>query len=257
MKTDALIPDTFQKARLDMVARYYAPALRIPLIVYPCVSLALGIVCYLLNLTVVGVIFSSLLGLITTAMFYFFPLFFQKVSSPVVETMLPATAGERLVFIALCCLVLNPLMVFVPKYLAEWVMRFIFAPSEFQELTDALSNMMTEGTYGLNILQGLPPLVTCMFVVLTSVRNTIGKAVGWTVATIVFLTLAGAITGVVMALSDSSSQEIAKRSGPYDIPPESIANPLRNLVVITGSFSLIYTIVMTWLAYQKMKRTQI
>lgn len=260
--TTTFIPDRFQRSRLAMVSRYYAPALKLPLITYPCVSVALGVVCYILNQSAIGMIFSSLLGLITSVMFYFFPLFFLRVSNPVVETMLPATTGERLLLVASMCLLLNPILVFVPKITAEWAMTLILEPTELQALISSVSDCLYSDTYGMALFQALPPTVTCMFVVLTSTRNTVGKAVGWTIATIVVLSVIVGASGVFLALQDTSIFDgMSEGSTSYKAGVtlgKSLAQGfMRQLIVLFGVMSLIYIAFMLWLSYRKMKRTQI
>jgi len=266
MKTYDNLPDTFQWSRFKMVARYYTPALRLPLIIYPCVSLVLGASCYYLNDTPSGVFFSSILNLILSLMFYFFPLFFHRVSNPVIETMLPATAGERLCFIVVMSLLVNSMLVYLPNWLITNFLETISTPTEFQLLTQQLSESLFTGTYGIAFFQALLPTVTCMFVVATCHRNTLGKAIGWTIATIVALSIASMIATVVLIalnidLFDSISEASKAESQSYEagltLGSSLAAGLLKPILYGIGCAGLIYTALMTWLSYRKMKRCQI
>lgn len=247
-------PDRYSWSRVKMLARYYGPTLKLPLIIYPLVSLVLGVINVFLQQTLLGSVLGGLLGLILGCMLYFFPLFLYRAWTPVANTLLPATVGERLTVFAIVCLVINPLLVYGPYYLMEWVMGMVITPNEYAVFLMGMAATAFNESYGLNFFQYFPPLVTCMFVVITSPRKRVGLAIGMVIATIIGLSVIGGICGVFMAL-DSGFRQIVTQADAYNVGV-GMAGYLKHMLIGIGSLSLIYTAVMTTVAYFKMKRMQ-
>lgn len=256
MTNEAVISNKFSWHRAGMIARFYYPSLRLPLMIYPAVSLVLGLFAYWLSKTEMGFLFSGLLSMVMSLMFYFFPLFFTRPSSPVVESMLPATAGERLMVFVVACLVINPIATFLPYYIIHWTM--IKVPDMFKEVYDLSAEFFSK-SYFMNALQSLPPLVTCMFIVFTRWKNRISASIGFTILTLVALGMIGGIFGIIIALteiipmseSDPSSYEAGVEFG------RIMASKILPMVIAMGSLCLAYTVLMVWLMYRKIRRQQL
>lgn len=255
--------DHFSRAHLRSISGFYYPRLKLALILYPTVSVTIGIIYLFLQRFDLGVLFGGILSLILAVMFYLFPLVFYRYRSPEIETMLPATTGEKLTMFAVACLIINPLLCYVPYYSVLTLLSPYFEHSELSSLVDTLSNEMIFSSYGLNILQSLPPLATCMFVVITSPKKRMGLAIGLTIVTVIALSFAAAIYGFVMALSEDSTifhQAAQNNSATYEAglaAGTAVASSwIKELIVVMGTLSLLYTSLMLWLGYCKMKRMQ-
>lgn len=258
---ETTINNSFSWERLGLVARFYYPCLRLPLLIYPAVSLVLGISNYWLTKSEIGLLFAGLLSLILSMMFYFFPLFFTRPSSPVVESMIPATAAERLTVFAGACLIVNPILTYLPYYLIDW----IFGPSsELMAMMSSFNNEVMDKGYFVGYAQALPPMVTCMFVVFSKWKNRIASAIGFTILTIVALSVIGGIFGVVIAIAELADKVEGIDPGSYEqgvmfgklIAGEMLPTMVI-MVIALGTLSIIYTALMVGLLYRKLRRQQV
>ncbi len=249
--------------RMMMVVRFYMPSFRLALILYPAVSLTIGILTTLLNQWELGIFFSGLLSLILSVMLYFFPLFYCRNASPVVRTMLPATAAEKMTVLAVACLIINPILVYLPNMAASQILGLYCEPSEFLKLADSLNTYSLSFKSLATVTNAFPPLVTCMFIVATRIRNTIGMAIGMTILTIVVYSVIAGISGAVMAihgtLNDIASNPDFARVASDPANPEFPGMVLRNLMPLLYTLAAVavcYTVLMLTLAYRKMKSLQ-
>lgn len=255
------VSDKFSWHRVGMVARFYYPQLRLPLMLYPTVAFAIGVICTMLNTSETGTVFSGLLSLLTSGMFYLFPLFLCRGASPAVETMLPATPNEKLTFYVILCVIVNPILVMVPLILGQNITEpFITVDPTAIAIQQSTWKFFAD-TYGISMLQSLAPMVTCMFVVITCWHNRIGKAIGFTVLTILVLSIIGGVYGIYMALS-----ETFEHIGPAGFDKaadvsteviESITSSMKYFVISLGLLSAAYTALMIWLASRKLRSLQV
>jgi len=250
----------FSWQRVGMVARFYYPSLRLPLMIYPATSLVIGLLSFWLSKTEIGFLFTGLLSMILSLMFYFFPLFFTKPSSPVVESMLPATTGERFTVFVIACLILNPIITFLPYYIIDWT---IVAKPEIIEQLTQFSYEFIANSYGMAAAQSLTPLVTCLFVVFTRWKNRISASIGFTILTTVALGIIGGIFGFIIAITDLiplAEQDMTSSYSSYEAGVEIgkiMANRMLPMVIAIGTICLIYTVVMLLILYRKMRRQQL
>lgn len=255
------VSDKFSWHRVGMVARFYYPQLRLPLMLYPTVAFAIGMICAMLYTTETGTVFSGLLSLLTNGMFYLFPLFLCRGASPVIETMLPATPNEKLTFYVILCLIVNPILVLAPPFLGQAIAEIFITVDPTAIAIQQSTWKFFADTYGTSMLQSLAPMVTCMFVVITCRHNRIGKAIGFTVLTIMVLSIIGGVYGFYMAFS-----ETCKHIGPADIDKaadvsteviESITSSMKYFMIFLGLLSAAYTALMIWLASRKLRSLQV
>lgn len=261
MTHESILSPGFSWQRLQMVARFYYPCLRLPLILYPTIAAVVGFLEAWLMQSVIGMAISALPSMLISFMFYLFPLFFARPKSPAVETMLPATSTEKATFFVGMCLIVNPILIYVPQYLTNYLASFFFT-SPIQDGINELSFEMICQTYGFSFFQAFPPLATCMYVVFSRWRNRMGTAIGLTIATLVAITLIGAIYGVIMAFTDSSFMQMVKAgdTGTYDAGVkfgQDFASSMKSMVFVVGGLSLLYTILMAWLTFRKIRTLQV
>lgn len=253
----------FSFQRMMMVVRFYMPSFRLAFILYPAVSLTIGILTTLLNQWEIGIIFSGLLSLILSVMLYFFPLFYCRNASPVVRTMLPATAAEKMTVLAVACLIINPILVYLPNMAASQILGLYCEPSEFLKLAGSLNTYSFSSKSLATVVNAFPPLVTCMFIVATRIRNTIGMAIGMTILTIVVYSVIAGISGAVMAIHGTlndiaSNPDFARVASDPDNPefPGMVLRNLMPLLYTLAAVAVSYTVLMLTLAYRKMKSLQ-
>lgn len=253
--------DRFSWQRVKMVAHFYYPCLRMPLLLYPAVSAVVGILNAWLTQSMLGLIFSALPALLLSFMFYLFPLFLTRPQSPTVETMLPATSAEKATFFAIACLVVNPFLVYIPNYVCSLIAT-LFTNNELSIQIQSLTTEITGSSYGFNTLSALPPLATCMYVVLSRWGNRIGSAIGYTIAAIITITVLGAIGGIFIALNELPSFTDNINSG-FDIDSSTLAleyklaPSLRAFEIAIGAISLAYTALITALTYRKIRTLEV
>ncbi len=253
---ETTLNNRFSWQRVGMVARFYYPSLRLPLMIYPAISLVIGLFSLWLSKTEIGFLFTGLLSMILSLMFYFFPLFFTKPSSPVVESMLPATTGERFTVFVIACLIINPIITFLPYYIIDWTI--VNKPEIIEQITQFSYEFIAK-SYGMGIAQSLPPLVTCLFVVFTRWKNRISASIGFTILTMVALGIIGGISGFIIAITDliphaenmTSSYEAGVELG------KTMVNLILPIVIAIGTICMIYTAVMLLILYRKMRRQQL
>lgn len=241
-----------------MVARFYGPLLRTPLILYPSISLSIGILTGILYQWTLGIALASMLSLIISVMFYFFPILFCRKDCQMIETTLPATVGERLTFYTVCCLVVNPLLSYGPYYLGKCAVGFFIQDNEFATLVAELTSMVGPGMWVLSTFQSLVPLTTCMMVALTFTRNRIGMSVVWTIVSVVLLGVASAVAGIILALHGvfDGFVNMSENTTPEDVKAMAVGF-VQPLLWIVGVFGMVYTAFMVWLTGLRMKKMQL
>ncbi len=255
---EAAISNKFSWHRVGMIARFYYPSLRLPLMIYPAVSLVLGLFTFWLSKTEIGFLFSGLLSMVMSLMFYFFPLFFTRPSSPVVESMIPATAGERLTVFAAACLILNPILTYIPYCIIYRL--FVEQPEIVKEVLEVTQEFTGQGkSYALSIAQALPPMITCMFIVFTRWKNRISAAIGFTILSMVALGMLGGIMGAIFIFTDLipiAEQNPATLENGVELG-RFMADKMYPMLITIGSVCIIYTVSMVWLMYRKIRNQQL
>lgn len=257
------LPDSFSWQRIAMLARFHGPAIRLILIIYPAVSLAIGAACYFLNYSLVGMVFSGLLSMLTPLMFYFMPLCFVKGSSPVIDTMLPVTPAERMTFFLLAAYPCNYVLSYGLYFAIQWALGLVVPMGDFGQFICDVTDSITLEAKALGVCQALPPLATCLYVVMTTTRGTIGKAIGWTIATMVALALIGGAIGFYAAFTNIDFKTaVSHPTGSNDFAGglatgAAIAEAMRPITYSISVICMIYTLFMTWLTYRNLKSRQI
>lgn len=241
---------------------FYAPTMRLPLIIYPVISMVVGASTLWLMESFIGTALSGLTSLLMSAMFYLFPLLFCRNQSPVVETMLPVTALEKTVYFVGMCLIVNPIILWIPYELIQFVLiktiDFNFAvPMEadiFEIQWDAIKS-----TFGVSLFLNIAPLVTCMYVVFSRWKNRIGMGIAMSVVTMIVLIVGSLGVGIYMAANEmfegcvegSVSYQAGVAIGAL------AADILRPFMLTLGGISVLYTALMSWLTYRKFKNIQV
>lgn len=260
MNTDtSLFSDSFSWQRVMMVARFYWPRLRTPLLLFVLVSAVSGFLNAWLMQSVLGLVISALPSMILAWIFYLFPLIFTRNQSPVTETLLPATAAEKSVFFIVMCLLVNPILVYIPYYTLNHLSSLFFT-GDITELISMLTEKFFTETKGVTMFQALPPLATCMYVVFSRWRNRVGLAIGFTIAAVVGLTILGASYGIYLAFNAPELFCDHQAGESFSAGFEkgfSMVEYMKPFTIGLSICSIIYAGIMSWLTCRSIRTNQV
>ncbi|MCM1484046.1 MAG: hypothetical protein NC043_06900 [Muribaculaceae bacterium] len=255
------------KTRIGMVAAYYYPLLKLQMVLYPCVAIALGIMQFVLSRTEIGFIFGSMLGTVINFMVYFAPCVFARRGDRYIEVLLPATGMEKSIFIIGYSLVVLPVVTWGlfagTMFLLEKIWPYT---PEMQEFADVINQgaRMVQGVWFVQRAQEYVPLSTCLYCVLTLKNNRMIMSMVWTVVSLIAMGLAGVIFGIVMALSGAFKDGfidgvngLEPSADSSDMLAQGIIHAMRPFLYIMSGISAAYTLLMAWLSYRKISGIQI
>ncbi len=253
--------DKFSWERVKEVARFYYPSYRLPLMVYPVVSLVFAIMYVWLTEYPVAFMLFSLATAIPSFMFYLFPLFFCRRQSPVTETMLPATTAEKFTFFAILCVPVNGLLLLVPSAVVMLIAYGEgFMENVLAEVTTIGFDFMAE-TYGLSMMQYLVPLATCFFIVFSRWRNRIGMGIGMTIVSWVAYSIISGITVGIMLFMSPEFEQLLENAGNegYDVGVyigQRMGGMMKTFIYVSSAIAVVYFSLMMYLTYRKMRTRQ-
>lgn len=244
--------DKFSWARVRRIWDFYFPAIKLPLILYPIVCISVSIASSFLVESRIGLMVSGLISMIYGMAIYLFPAFFCRYKSPVMESMLPVTTGEKMVYFIGVTLLIPILLGQVPAIFIADIIK------HFREIKLALPDIdLDVNEYGAyswySLVQQLSPLFACLFVVITCRKNRIGLSIAAVIGTLVIM---GILAGVVTFLNISnvifSEVEI-----PTDVLTAEAEGFVNNLFWAVGIFSVLFCTTLMTIAYFRIKHTQI
>lgn len=243
--------DKFSWARVRRIWDFYFPAIKLPLILYPIVCISVSIASSFLVESGIGLMVSGLISMIYGMAIYLFPVFFCRYKSPVMESMLPVTTGEKMVYFIGVTLLIPILLGQVPSIITTDIIKY------FREIKLAMPDIDLDveeyGQYSwYGLFQQLPPLFACLFVVLTCRKNRIGLSIAAVIGTLVFI---GILAGVISFLnitdalfSDETSDAVATAMA---------MEFMENLFLAVGVFSFLFCTTLMTIAYFRIKNSQI
>lgn len=255
MDTAIITPDKFSWARMRQLWDFYYPAIKLPLILYPVVCISLTFLSAYLVESKIGIMVSGLISMIYGLAIYLFPLFFTRYKSPIVEAMLPVTTAERLTYFIGVTLLIPMLLGQVPSLITMEIIKY------FKEIKLAIPDMEVELTKfgehgefgGFSLLQQLPPLFGCLFVVITCHRNRVGYSIAMVIGVLVVTSIIAAVLSILyFAGYISSGAELSD-----DALVGEVVNFVTETAWIIGSISILFCIGMMVAAYNRLKRAQI
>ena len=249
------VSNKFSWQRAWAISSLYQPAIKWQIIIYVAVSLFTGVVTYALNASMLGILSMGLFGTVTGFMTYFGSLVFARKSNLVIETTLPATNAEKCAFYVLYSVIVIPALINLPYYAVMLIGNAIHPVADsLKEIMELQSDMLAK-TYGLSTLSALLPISVCLYTLMASEKNRIVKAVLWTVGVNVVLALAGAVYGIVMALSNAFPDPTNAQNA-YQFGLQ-FGGSLKDMVIITSIFSGTVALVMLWLTCRKISHRQL
>lgn len=244
--------DKFSWARVRRIWDFYFPAIKLPLILYPIVCISVSIASSFLVESGIGLMVSGLISMIYGMAIYLFPVFFCRYKSPVMESMLPVTTGEKMVYFIGVTLLIPILLGQVPSILTTDIIKYF---KEIKLAIPADIDLAVEeyGQYSWYwLIQQLPPLFACLFVVLTCRKNRIGLSIAAVIGTLIVM---GIIAGVISFLnitdalfSDETSNAVATAMAVEFVD---------KLLIAVGIFSALFCTTLMTIAYFRIKNSQI
>lgn len=244
--------DKFSWARVRRIWDFYFPAIKLPLILYPIVCISVSIASSFLVESGIGLMISGLISMIYGMAIYLFPVFFCRYKSPVMESMLPVTTGEKMVYFIGVTLLIPILLGQVPAIFIADIIK------HFREIKLALPDIdLDVNEYGAyswySLVQQLSPLFACLFVVITCRKNRIGLSIAAVIGTLVIMgILAGVITFLNISNAIFSEAEI-----PTAVLTAEAEGFVNNLFWAVGIFSVLFCTTLMTIAYFRIKHTQI
>ncbi len=251
---------SFSWARLQMVAAYYYPLIKKQMIWYPIVVVilyTLGYLCQLVDwLAPIGVTFIAPFSF----MFYWAPIVIARRDSRMITSMLPATAAEKIVFLALYFFVAIPVLIYGVELaligLTQWLTpqyEFILSPVEVVRKTIG-------DVFVLGQLDDLIPTALCFWSVIYFKENRTFKSLLVSGGALVAIGVAGAVYAAIFAVKMvlESAASGAELSGDAfaDSLMSNIAANMEPFMIGIGVFSILFTIFMVWLSYRRIKTYQ-
>lgn len=251
MNSAIITTDKFSWARVRLIWNFYYPAIKLPLILYPIVCISVSVASSYLVESGIGLMVSGLISMIYGMAIYLFPVFFCRYKSPVIESMLPVTTGEKMVYFIGVTLFIPILLGQVPSIITTDIIKY------FREIKLAMPDIDFDvneyGQYSwYGLIQQLPPLFACLFVVITCRKNRIGLSIAAVIGTLVFM---GIIAGVISFLNITDALFSEKTS---DAVATAMAlDIVDKLLLAVGIFSALFCTTLMTIAYFRIKHTQI
>ncbi|MDE5799505.1 MAG: hypothetical protein K2H74_00610 [Paramuribaculum sp.] len=195
--------DRFSWRRVGLVARYYYKPLKRPLIIFPLLSLAVGIFSLLSMRYNISLFFAGTLSTILSFLYYWSPVVFNRVESSQLTTTLPCRWSERATFVMPVALLGMPLLIFGPSYALSELGTYLY-PDTY---TSQLARLGAEDTtffpdyiaISLKVVMGLMPFSVSLYVIYRARKNRVLKAILLSVAAMIVETITyGVIIGLIV-----------------------------------------------------------
>ena len=242
--------DRFSWQRVWLVARYYYPALRNQIILYPILSLAIALIGVYGDLdSGWTIMLSGLSSFLLWLLYVWSAGVFTFHSSLPIEVSLPARDSEKATFIVLYLLVGVSVLTFVPG----WIVNLLNPQANESEIARAfyaLNPRMFWKTAMVGVAAVLIPMTTCMFAVFQSTRSRLIKGITWSIVAsigmLIFMIIFSAVITTYIVVNDVQADEV--------VAARSLAN---SVMFWIGTIGLIYSGLMTWLTVRSITHKQI
>lgn len=251
------ISDTFSWRRVMAIGRYYYPALRTQMIIYPLISLVTGIILFFFVKSVIWGFFGSILSLTLQFMLYLSPIVFARKQTRPIETLLPALGSEKATFILGYSLIIVPILTFGPELIVYHLLHWIFPG-----ITDLYSIYHTQFSIDntVNILgyaQYLVPLTTCLFVIFRRTTNRITMGFVWTFVALIGETILIAIFSAIAFIHQLNQKDTIFFNSPENLSSMDLINTMIPAITIFFIICAIYVVIMNYFTARSICKKQI
>lgn len=250
--------DRFSWRRVGMVARYYYPSLKRPLIIFPLLSLAVGLFSILSLRYNFDLFYSGTLSTILTFTYYWSPVIFNRIESSQLTMTLPCRWSERATFVMIFALLGLPLLVMGPSTALSELGRYLYADNYTSLLTrwgaTDTSIMPVFTTILLGLAMYMLPFTVALFTMFRARKSKVLKAMLFSIAALIAQIFAfGIITGVVFARHAATTRITPGSLSPDDIPVNLISNCITFMACVIGALSVMFIV----LTIRRFKTTQV
>lgn len=253
--------DRFSWKRVAMVGRYYYPALRMQIILYPLISLAIGIATYTTRLWSLSALIEAFYGILAVAlsfMYYWAPTVFSRSNGRAIEVMLPARSSEKAAFILLYTIVGISALVWLPQLLCYIAFTLISGDSSIFAAYDMVP--LTTGkrivAHMLSALQALVPLCTCLLAVFAYKKSRVAMGILWSIVSLIGMALVAMIYTIIYIASNGVERFSNISLGGSDAT-EQLVRLVSPIAYVCGAFSLIYILIIIFFTVRTIYKTQI
>ncbi len=281
MNSHSLIPgataiNSFSMRRSYMSGICSFPAIKCQLLIYSLVSVAVYII-YLLMHPVNEVIRLAVYSMLSSALSFmisFAPIVFARYDVAI-ETLLPAKAIEKFLFMAVYSFILIPIAIYVPYSILNGIVSWIspdyaldslLAPTasiskaSVETLMESLNTTELKFFALISKVDTIVPSAACLLAVISYRRNRAAMGIVWAVVSLIGFAIIGGLWGFYMAIS-------AFKSGEFDAMNDIALNPdritqeiigsMKGLLAIMAGTGILALTVLTYFTYRKIKNRQI
>lgn len=193
--------DRFSWHRVGMIARYYSQPLRRALILFPIISLVVGLASFFTYYYDLPSFIAGTLGTLLSFLYYWSPIIFNRVESSQITMSLPCRWSERATVVMLFAILGLPLLILGPSSLLTHIGQNLYPDSieiGFSEFSAELGDFDSPLYQALiSILMGLLPFSVALYAVLRSRKSRTLKAILLSTAALISETI---ILGIVMGI---------------------------------------------------------
>lgn len=281
MNSHSLTPDAAAVNSFSMHRSYMSgicsfPAIKCQLLIYSLVSVAVYII-YLLMHPVNEVIRLAVYSMLSSALSFmisFAPIVFARYDVAI-ETLLPAKAVEKFLFMVVYSFILIPIAIYVPYSILNGIVSWIspdyaldslLAPTasiskaSVETLMESLNTTELKFFALISKVDTIVPSAACLLAVISYRRNRAAMGIVWAVVSMIGFAIIGGLWGFYMAIN-------AFRSGELDAMNDMALNPdritqeiigsMKGLLAIMAGTGILAMTVLTYLTYRKIKNRQI
>lgn len=246
--------DRFDSKRLKMTARYYQSSILPVMLVIFTVSAICCILMVSTRYSILLGLLGSMLMSIPSLIAYFAPLTLNVGHQPVMNSMLPATSGEKLAVLAAAYLIINPLLVYLPSVLFS--NELINNMSGLTSISSTVTHLPTY-YYIISIANTIAPCATCLYSVIRWPGNKT-KAILLPLAVSLVMFITGAVFGIMTAFKQGVSDGFnGSEHLNTDALAKSVINDMLPLSTVMSAALAIYTIIIVWATYKALKSRQL
>ncbi len=248
----AVIP--FSWKRVMMTGRFYWPDLKKQVILFPIITLICSVLIYnIKGDSVWGIMLIGNLNILLEAMFVFAPVALAVRQQRVIATMLPASARERFVFLALYFMVYVPLVIFGISYAVAAISGILNPDTTIMSLMEQAKKMIGNENTMINGTMWLPTSV-CLLGVMYFKRNRALKSILVTIGLVVIYAIAIS-TYTMMKFMHQGLGNAANDTEAMDIAHQTTAD-IMGMTTMIGYGAIVLTLVTLWMVYRTIRNYQ-
>ncbi|MDE6383231.1 MAG: hypothetical protein K2K79_02635 [Paramuribaculum sp.] len=249
--------DRFSWRRIGMVARYYYPSFKRPLIIFPLMSLVVGIFTLLSVRYEFNLFFSGTLSTILTFTYYWSPVIFNRIESSQLTTSLPCRWSERATFVMAIALLGLPLLLFTPSYALSELGEYLYPEKYWLFVHTATENtdiIPTAIATCLKVAMSLLPFSVALYTIHRARKSRVFKAIMFSVVALIAETITIGVTmGLIVVRASEYNIMNPGHNSSIDVTLDQISEASLYTACIVGTLALMFIV----LTIRRFKTTQL